>query len=199
MTIPVPLLQRPSRSGLLIVTAVLALVAMYYFARPDVIGVFSPLRGWRPMTPGARQPGVHYAASALLLAVVPLVVARWIGGYRLRDLGLGLGNWRQGLCWLAVGLPLAAVAGRFAAGQSGMQAVYPLDPAVSPSLGEFLPYAASAFLYYGAWEVLFRGVLLFGLAPRFGAANANVTQSALAVTAHFGRSLNETLDRKSVV
>jgi len=188
---PLPV-ERPYRSGLLIVTAVLALVAMYYFARPDVIGVFSPLRGWRAMTPGSRQPGMHYAASFLLLAVVPLLVARWIGGYRLRDLGLGLGRWKQGLAWLAVGLPLAVVAGRYAATQAGMQAVYPLDPSVSPRLVEFLPYAASAFLYFGAWEVLFRGVLLFGLAPRFGAANANVTQSALAVTAHFGRALNET-------
>jgi len=182
----------PWRAAVLIVTAVLALTAMYYLARPDVIGVFSPLRGWRALTPGPRPALVHYAASAALLAVVPVLVARWMGGLRLRDLGLGLGRWREGLGWLAVGVPLAIVAGRFAASQTGMQAVYPLDPAVSPSPAAFVPYALSAFLYFGAWEVLFRGVLLFGLAARFGAANANVTQSALAATAHFGRALNET-------
>jgi membrane protease YdiL (CAAX protease family) len=184
--------ERPYRAGLVLVTAVLALTALYYFARPDVIGVFSPLRGWRPMTPGTRSPLVHYAASAVLLAVVPVLVTRWIGGLRLRELGLGLGRWREGLGWLVVGIPLAIVAGRMAAGQPAMQAVYPLDPSVSPSLGAFLPYALSAFLYFGGWEVLFRGVLLFGLAARFGAANANITQSGLAVTAHFGRALNET-------
>jgi membrane protease YdiL (CAAX protease family) len=183
---------RPYRAGLLIVTAVVALTAMYYFARPDVIGVFSPLRGWRAMTPGTRPAVVHYAASAVLLALVPVLVARWMGGLRFRDLGLGLGRWREGLGWLAVGVPLAIVAGRIGASQTGMQAVYPLDPAVSPSLEAFAPYAVSAFLYFGAWEVLFRGVLLFGLAARFGSVNANVTQSALAVTAHFGRALNET-------
>jgi membrane protease YdiL (CAAX protease family) len=184
--------DRPWRAGLLIVTATLALTAMYYFARPDVIGVFSPVRGWRAMTPGTRPATVHYAASAVLLALGPVLVARWIGRLRLRDLGLGVGRWREGLGWLAVGIPLAIAAGWIAASQSGMQAVYPLDPGVSPSAGVFVPYALSAFLYFGAWEVLFRGVLLFGLAARFGPVNANVTQSALAVTAHFGRALNET-------
>jgi membrane protease YdiL (CAAX protease family) len=91
-----------------------------------------------------------------------------------------------------VGVPLAVVAGKMAGGQVGMRAVYPLDPTLPPTMQAFLPYAAFAFLYYGAWEVLFRGVLLFGLLARFGATNANITQSALACTAHFGRAINET-------
>jgi len=190
-TIPARL-ERPYRAGLVIVTAVVSLMAMYYFARPDAIGVFSPLRGWRTMTPGARPPLVHFAASAVLLGLAPVLVARWLGGFTLRELGLGLGHWKRGLAWLAIGVPLALVAGKIAAGQAGMRAVYPLDPTLAPTLKAFLPYAASGFLYYGAWEVLFRGVLLFGLAARFGATNANVTQSALACTAHFGRAINET-------
>jgi membrane protease YdiL (CAAX protease family) len=185
--------DRPYRAGLVMVTAVVALMGMYYFARPDAIGVFSPLRGWRVMTPGARAPLVHFAASAVLLGLAPVLVARWIGGFSLRELGLGLGNWRRGLAWLAVGVPLAVVAGKMAGGQVGMRAVYPLDPTLPPTMQAFLPYAAFAFLYYGAWEVLFRGVLLFGLLARFGATNANITQSALACTAHFGRAINETL------
>jgi membrane protease YdiL (CAAX protease family) len=190
-TLPVRL-ERPYRASLVIVTAVVALMAMYYFARPDTIGVFSPLRGWRPMTPGSRPPLVHFAASAMLLGLVPVLVARWIGGFSLRELGLGFGNWRRGLVWVGIGVPLAIVAGKMGAGQAAMRAVYPLDPMLAPTLKAFLPYAASAFLYYGAWEVLFRGVLLFGLATRFGPTNANVTQSALACTAHFGRAINET-------
>lgn len=181
------------RAALILVTAVLALTGLYYFARPDTIGVFSPVRGWRPMTPGVRSPVAHYALSAMLLALFPVLVARVVGRFTLRDLGLGIGRWRQGLLWLAIGLPLAVVAGRTAAGQPAMRLVYPLDPAVGATPRTFLPYAACAFLYYGGWEVLFRGVLLLGLAGRFGAANANVTQSALAVTAHFGRAVNEAI------
>jgi membrane protease YdiL (CAAX protease family) len=48
------------------------------------------------------------------------------------------------------------------------------------------------FLYYGSWEVLFRGVILFGLRGAIGGGNANVVQTALSVLAHFGRAPDET-------
>jgi membrane protease YdiL (CAAX protease family) len=192
MTAALTSLEHPYRAALVIVTAVVALMGMYYFARPDAIGVFSPLRGWRRMTPGTRTPLMHFAASALLLGIGPVLVAHWIGGFSWHELGLGFGHWKRGAIWLAVGLPLAVLAGKIAAGQAGMRAVYPLDPTLAHTLRAFVPYALAGFLYYGAWEVLFRGVLLFGLATPFGPTNANVTQSALACTAHFGRAINET-------
>jgi len=98
---------------------VLVLTALYYFGRPDVIGVFTPLRGWRPMTAGTRPTLVHCASSAALLALVPVLLARWLGRLRLRDLGLGLGRWREGLCWLVIGIPLAIVDGGRPAGDAG--------------------------------------------------------------------------------
>src|SRR5439155_825400 len=52
-------------------------------------------------------------------------------------------------------------------------------------------YAALQLLYFGSWEVLFRGVLLFGLRGVMGDTSSNLVQTALSVTAHFGRSLNE--------
>ena len=70
---------------------------------------------------------------------------------------------------------------------------YPLDPTLTADPRVFARYAALQFLYFGSWEVLFRGVLLFGLRAPFGAASSNVVQTALSVTAHFGRALNETL------
>lgn len=74
-----------------------------------------------------------------------------------------------------------------------MRAVYPLDAGVTAELRSFVPYALLQFLYYGAWEVLFRGVLLFGLVETMGGRAANLSQTALSVTAHFGRALGETL------
>jgi pimeloyl-ACP methyl ester carboxylesterase len=56
---------------------------------------------------------------------------------------------------------LAVVAGRIGADNSVMHAVYPLDPSVPQN--RFVAHAALQFLYFGAWEVLFRGALLFGL------------------------------------
>ena len=182
--------QRPAA---LVAVATLALVAFYYFARADAVGVYSGARGWFVLTGAPLTPPLHFAVAALLLAVIPVLAARLVAGLSLRELGLGLGRWRAGLAWLAVGLPLALLAGRVAALAPAMRAVYPLDPALTPEPQVFARYAAVQFLYFGSWEVLFRGVLLFGLRAPLGATSSNVVQGALSVTAHFGRAVNETL------
>lgn len=182
----------PSRHSaeLLILTATAALGSFYYLARADTIGVLSPTHGWVPMTASALASEWHFALSALLLGVVPLVLARRATGLSLAQLGLGLGNARAGLLLLAAGIPLAVTAGAIAAASPAMRVVYPLDP-VRANAG-FAAYATIQLLYFGAWELLFRGVLLFGLRPRLGGSAANVLQTALSVTAHFGRAINET-------
>ncbi|HSJ13971.1 MAG TPA: CPBP family intramembrane glutamic endopeptidase [Longimicrobiales bacterium] len=182
-----------SRPEWLLAVCTLALVVFYYLARADQVGVFSPARGWQALTPGTLAPTLHFIAAALVLGLIPLLAARVLTGLGPAQLGLGLGDWRSGLRWLALGLPIAILAGRIGAAAPPMRAVYPLDTMVTPDLAHFAPYAALEFLYYGAWEVLFRGVLLFGLRPRIGAGPANLTQTGLSVTAHFGRALNETL------
>lgn len=144
------------------------------------------------MTLDALPPGWHYVAAGLLLGVLPVVAARAGAKIPLAELGLGLGRWREGLVWLAVGMPLAVVAGRIAATQQAMQAVYPLSLTAGSSVPAFAGYAILAFLYYGGWEVLFRGVLLLGLGRSIGHGSANAVQTAMSTLAHFGRALNET-------
>lgn len=180
------------RSMVLMLTSVVVLTALYYFARPDTIGVYSLERGWRRVTTDGLTPIEHYLASGVLLAALPLLVARFVCGIRPRDLGLGLGRWREGIIWLVVGIPLAIGAGWFASTQTPMRMVYPLDPTLAPRAGPFAAYALCALLYYAGWEVLFRGVLLFGLSRPLGIGNANVIQTSLSVVAHFGRAFNET-------
>jgi membrane protease YdiL (CAAX protease family) len=144
------------------------------------------------VTRGPLDPFGHFVASAVLLAAVPVLGARLLTGLTPRALGLGVGRWREGVRWLVLGIPLAILAGWIGSGSPDMRAVYPLDPGVPPDAAGFVPYALTQFLYYGAWEVLFRGVLLFGLARRIGGGPANAVQTALSVTAHFGRALDET-------
>ncbi len=139
--------------------------------------------------PGLSSPA-HFLAAALLLGVVPIAVAIQLTGSRAAELGLGLGRWREGLLWLGIGIPLAVVAGKVGSTSAAMRAVYPLYP--PPAGASFAAHAAVQFLYFAAWEVLFRGVLLFGLRERKGSGPANAVQTALSVVAHFGRALNET-------
>jgi membrane protease YdiL (CAAX protease family) len=185
-------LPRPGTEWLLgIATA--ALYVFYYVLRADAVGVYSVARGWNTLAAVRVSLPAHYVGAAFILGVVPVVAAVLITGMRPKQLGLGLGDWRAGIACVAAGLPLAIVAGWVASTGAPMRAVYPLDPAVTAELGSFAPYAALQFLYYGAWEVLFRGVLLFGLAGRMGSGGANLAQTGLSVTAHFGRAWSETL------
>ena len=187
---PGPLSKRTSET--LTLVAVLALFAFYYLARADLIGSSSAARGWFVHTGRPLTAAQHYLASALLLGILPVVVARWLCGLRLGELGLGLGRWRAGLALLVVGIPVALLAGKIGSAAPAMRAVYPLYPPAIDSLPGFASQALLQFLYYGSWEVLFRGVLLFGLKERLGPGTANVLQTALSVTAHFGRPLAET-------
>jgi len=127
--------------GLLAVVTV-ALACFHYFARADAIGVFSRPQGWFTLTAPPLALPLHFGASALLLAVIPVLAARRLTGLSLGELGLGLGRWRVGLAWLAIGLPLAVLAGRIAALSPAIRAVYPLDRALSPEPGVFARYAA---------------------------------------------------------
>lgn len=184
-------LSKP-KSELLIVVATLVLVIFYYLLRVDVIATLSSGRGALPMTKAPLHPTFHFVGAALILAAVPVLVARFAFGMRLSELGLGRGRWRVGLVWLAVGVPLALIAGKIASANPEMRFVYPLNTSVQPEIPGFVPYALLQFLYFGAWEVLFRGVLLFGLKDRIGAGPANALQTALSVIAHFGRPFTET-------
>lgn len=178
------------RSEAVVLIGVAVLIGFYYFARADIIGVFGVGGSWAPMT-GEPLPLARYVVvAALLLGALPALAARRLTGLSWRELGLGLGNWRCGLILVAIGCPLAVLAGRIAAASPAMHAVYPLNPAAAEH--GFAGYAALQFLYFGAWEVLFRGVLLFATRQSFGAAGANVLQTAVSVTAHFGRALDET-------
>ncbi len=174
------------------VVATIALVAFYYLMRADAVGVFSPARGWHALTSRPLPPWLHYLGSGLVLGVVPMLLARRLTGLTWTQLGLGFGRWQLGLRWLAIGIPLAILAGKFGAAAPAVRAVYPLDPSLVTAPTRFIPYALLTFLYFGAWEALFRGVLLFGLRGKVGSSAANAVQTAVSVTAHFGRALNET-------
>jgi membrane protease YdiL (CAAX protease family) len=173
--------------------AAVVLVVFYYLLRADTIAALAGSRGSLTMTRGPVPPAAHFIGAAIVLAVVPVLIARFGLKLRFSELGLGLGRWRAGLVWLAIGIPLAVIAGMIGSGNPETRFVYPLDTTVGPELSVFIPYALLQFFYFGAWEVLFRGVLLFGLKDRIGAGPANALQTALSVIAHFGRPLTETL------
>lgn len=172
--------------------AVLTLTMFYYWTRADTIGVASAQRGWFSMTGGTLSPVAHNLVSGLLLGLIPLACGRFLSARSWREFGLGLGRVDRGLIWLGIGVPVAILAGWLSSANPAMQAVYPLDTGLTADPGKFALHALVQLVYYAAWEMLFRGVLLGGLKDRFGFANANIIQTALSVLAHFGRPFPET-------
>ena len=109
-------------------------------------------------------------SSFVALGLLPLATVALLPGERLRDYGLGLGDWRPGL--KAVGLLFALMAGPVlwaALGDSlGFKGFYPLDRDALRSWPLFLIYELGYLSYFVAWEFFFRGFLLFGLHKRIG-------------------------------
>ena len=184
---PAVTMRRPE---ILLSVVTVVLLAFYYVGRADTIGVFSQGRGWIAMTAPPLGAPAHYVFSFVLLGAIPLVVAWRLTGARASGLGLGLGDWRRGFLLLAIGVPLAALAGWLASREPAMRAVYPLSEDLARD--SFPAYAGLQLLYIGAWEVLFRGVLLFGLRGIWGEHPSNALQTSLSVVAHFGRAAYET-------
>jgi membrane protease YdiL (CAAX protease family) len=182
-----------TRPAWVILVAMIALTQFYYLTRADTIGVTAAGRGWTDMTSQPVSMLGHNLAAGLILGLIPLLIARRLCGLGFRDLGLGIGRPLVGLVWLAVGIPLAILAAKFSSAQPEMRAVYPLDPGLTAETGSFVWHAGLQFIYYSAWEILFRGILLYGLKEKFGFAGANIIQTALSVVAHFGRPFTETV------
>ena len=117
--------------------------------------------------------GTQGVTGFVIPALILLVVFRW----RPREAGLGLGDWK-----LAGGLALAyvplVVAGTWVlSADPAFQAQYPHLFAAKRDWGTFLAYEALFLLYWVGWEYLWRGFVLFGTAPAFGAPLAIVVQT----------------------
>jgi len=165
----------------------LALVVVainWVIARPDALSATTILRRYA----GSPLPAeIAFMVSFVLLGVIPAIVAKPLLGKGPSDLGLGLGDSKVGLTWVAIGLPIAIAAGFIGASSPAIASEYPLGDGLSRSATVFLPYVIGYGIYYLGFEYLYRGYLLLGLSSRLGALQANLLQATLATAAHIGK------------
>lgn len=109
-----------------------------------------------------------FAASFLLYGVFPFLVLVLLPTERLREYGLGLGDWRAGtkICGVFFVFMFAVVVVMSQTGTFGN--TYPLDRDALDSWAHFWLYQPGYWAYFVGWEFLFRGFLLFGLHKRIG-------------------------------
>ncbi len=133
-----------------------------------------------------------FASELLLLGVLPVLAGRFLWKLSLRDMGLGLGDWRLGLTatgiFYAIMVPLVLAASHF----SDFQATYPLDGDALASPDTFLLYETGYASFFVSWEFFFRGFMLSALAPWFGPAAIGVQMVPFAVM-HIGKPIAEML------
>ncbi|MBR4833235.1 MAG: CPBP family intramembrane metalloprotease [Thermoguttaceae bacterium] len=141
---------------------------------------------------GARK---HWAAF-FLMGVFPALIVKFVFREKLSDYGVGWGDRKRTLrSFLTLAPILFAVGWASGLGDAGraFYAVYPYNPTAGVSWATLIFHTISYFcLYYLAWEFMFRGFLLRGLAPTVGFSTAVWIQVVISTALHYGHPASET-------
>lgn len=130
----------------------------------------------------------EYLSFFLLLGLIPALIITLGFKKPLKYYGLQWGDWRAGLRWVAVGIPVLLVLAYFSAQNPAMQLEYPLAKSTLADWGRFwLVEAAYLLFYYTAWEFFFRGVLLQSVGRSYGLMMALLIQTIPSALIHIGK------------
>jgi len=174
---------------LLLSAPILLTIYRYYFYSDNFVDYFPKF---------ANNPILDYYSNIFqfagffgLMFVIPVLLVKYVFKERLSDYGLSLGNYKLGLKWL-LALPIIAIVLFFAVKSPDISSEYPLAKSIIANRGLIFSYElAYLLLYYIAWEFFFRGFLIFGLAPKFGAVNAILIQTISSCLIHIGKPVGE--------
>ena len=149
---------------------------------------------WLDIDRHAAEPASYFywfGSAFLVLGVLPAMVLLFANRFvpeekRVRDLGLGLGDWRIGVraCALFYGVMVVILC--VVVWTQDFQGKYPLYGGADRTLIMFLAYETAYALYFVAWEFFFRGFMTFGLERTLGIW-AVFVQMLPFVVMHFGK------------
>lgn len=110
---------------------------------------------------------------------IPVIIILCLKG-RLRDYGITLGDWKQGLLWTVAFVALSIAITWFSVQKiPGIRSYY-YGEVFGPAL------ILSTLAYMTAWEFFLRGFLLFGL-KKLGFTTANIIQTIIFFLMHIGK------------
>ncbi len=161
-----------------------------------VLGFFHPLH--RPRV-GRDLPVylLYFAAFFFFFCLAPCALLIFVLGETpgsLASIGLGWGNIGRGLPLLAVGVPVAILAGLIGSRDPAVRDFYPFSKEALRTRRSFLSFElAYVLFYYTAWEFLYRGILFFPLIPAIGLVPALAVETLLSTLYHIGHPRSEIL------
>jgi membrane protease YdiL (CAAX protease family) len=173
-----------------------ALLAYLCLAYAVVLGLFHPLH--RPKRSGDFKAYlIYFSAFFVFFFLGPCLLLMLVRGMNLGSLeaiGLTLGNLGRSLTVMAIGAPVAVLAGWIGSGDPAIRIFYPFSKEACRSGGSFVAFElAYIILYYPAWEFLYRGILFFPLVPALGLFPALALQTLLSTLYHIGHPPSEIL------
>jgi membrane protease YdiL (CAAX protease family) len=173
----------------LLISAPILLTLYRYYGYPEAFFRFFGDSGNSEIYARFWQFGIFF----MLMMVIPLLSTRYFKELDLSAMGLGLGDYKTGLKLVIVAIPFIVLPIiYFAADMPELRSEYPLAKILLQDHSWILTYELSYIcFYYIAWEFFFRGFLLFGLLPKFGAMNAVLIQTISSCLIHIGKPEGE--------
>lgn len=152
-----------------------------YFCSP---GLDSGLLAWQG---DFSHTIVMFACAFLLFGLLPLAIIHFYFRESLADYGLRIGDWRTWLPVTVILFLIIAAAMLYPASKTeAMRSFYPFDKSATDAVGFIRLQLFRGLLFYSAWELLFRGFILFGLKNKLGDWTAICIQTIASCMWHIG-------------
>jgi membrane protease YdiL (CAAX protease family) len=177
---------------ILLVTPFLLTVFKYFGSKSfylESVASFVPLAA-DPELGGALYA---FAASFLLLGIVPLLIIRFVFREPLSVYGVKAGDGAFGWRAVLVLAPIFLLSTFPSSRMPDFLAEYPLNAHAGSSPGMFAAHVGAYAFYYLGWEFFFRGFLQFGLRSTLGDWNAILVMVLASCLVHIGKPVGETL------
>ena len=138
---------------------------------------------------------LYFVLFFLMLLAVPVIVILAVEPrplLALAGLGLRFGNYKIGLLLMLAGSPIAVFISHLGARRPEIKEWYPFSKDVCSRSTGFIVYEVGyVFLYYTAWEFIYRGLLFFPLLGILGFLPAMAITTALSTLHHIGHPKSE--------
>lgn len=131
-------------------------------------------------------------AAFFIMGIVPALIVKFIFKEKLSDYGLTFGIFKRTLVCFFLFFPAMLMLGWLSGNTREFYNVYPYNPLAGVSwLALILHSFMYLFLYYLAWEFMFRGFIQLGLTESLGAIPAVLIQVTVSTMLHYGHPASE--------
>lgn len=132
-------------------------------------------------------------SAFFIMGIVPMLIVKYAFKEKLADYGLTFGNVRRTFVNFFLFLPLMLILGWLSGDTKEFYNVYPFNPLAGISTLALVVHSVMYFfLYYLAWEFMFRGFIQMGLTDKIGAVPAILIQVVASTMLHYGHPASET-------